>query len=84
MNNFNLTSIFSGGMAGLIFTLGSVFFLIIIWSLFWKSLALWHSARRGKAVWFVIFLFVNTLGILEIIYLFFILKLKLSHLFSKK
>jgi len=32
-------------------------------------LALWRSARRGQSIWFWIFIFVNTLGILEIIYL---------------
>ncbi len=56
---------------------------VVLWSLFWKGLALWHSARRGSPWWFVIMLFVNTLGILEIIYLFGVAKLKLSELFSK-
>lgn len=56
---------------------------IIIWALFWKGLALWHSARRGQPWWFVILLVVNTLGILEIIYLFAVLRLKLSKLFKK-
>jgi phosphoglycerol transferase MdoB-like AlkP superfamily enzyme len=40
------------------------------WSLFWKGLALWKSARRGKNWWFIILLIVNTLGLLEILYLF--------------
>lgn len=34
-----------------------------------KGLALWRSARLGQKVWFWIFMFVNTLGILEIVYL---------------
>ncbi|MDO8518090.1 MAG: DUF5652 family protein [bacterium] len=53
------------------------------WSLFWKCLARWHSARRGSYWWFIIFLLVNTLGILEIIYLFGVVKLKVGELFSK-
>ncbi len=57
--------------------------LLIVWSIFWKGLALWHSGRRGEPWWFVIMLVVNTLGILEIIYLFAIARLKLSQLFSK-
>lgn len=57
--------------------------LLVPWTLFWKGLALWHSGRRGQGWWFVILLMVNTLGILEIIYLFGILKLKFSQLFSK-
>ena len=43
---------------------------IYFWSLFWKAVALWKSARSNDKVWFVIFLFVNTLGLLEILYIF--------------
>lgn len=41
----------------------------IIWTLVWKGLALWRSARLGQRKWFIALLVVNTLGILEIIYL---------------
>ena len=54
----------------------------VLWSVLWKGLALWHSARRKEPVWFIVLLLVNTLGILEIIYLFFVAKLKFSDLFS--
>lgn len=57
---------------------------LLLWSIFWKGLALWHSGRRGQAWWFVILIVVNTVGILEIIYLFAVAKLKPSELFSKK
>lgn len=56
--------------------------LVTIWTLFWKGMGLWHSGRRHQPVWFVVMLLVNTLGILEILYLFFVLKLKFSQLFS--
>jgi hypothetical protein len=56
--------------------------IVLLWSLFWKGLALWHSGRKGNARWFILLLLVNTLGILEIIYLFGVLKLKFSELFS--
>lgn len=56
--------------------------LAVLWSVVWKGLALWHSARRGQYWWFVILLVVNTLGILEIIYLFFVAALKFKELFS--
>lgn len=56
--------------------------MALVWSVFWKGLALWHSAQRGQPWWFVIMLFVNTLGILEIIYLFFVAKVKLNELFT--
>jgi len=54
----------------------------ILWSVVWKGLALWHSARRGQYWWFLILMVVNTLGILEIIYLFFVAKLKFKDLFT--
>ena len=44
---------------------------LIIWSLAWKGAALWKSARNNQLPWFVILLFVNLVGLLEIIYLFF-------------
>lgn len=33
-------------------------------------MALWHAARRGETYWFVALLIINTLGILEILYLY--------------
>lgn len=56
---------------------------LLLWSLFWKGLALWHASRQNQPWWFVILLVVNTLGILEIIYLFAVLKIKFSKLFKK-
>lgn len=51
-----------------------LFAVLFVWSLVWKGLALWRAARRADKVWFIIFLIVNTLGILEIIYYFLIAK----------
>ncbi len=80
MNNINF---FGEGANNLIHVYGPVFAIVALWSIFWKGLALWHSAKRREPVWFIVFLLVNTLGILEIVYLFFILKLKAKELFSK-
>ena len=44
--------------------------LSIAWTLPWKGVALWKSARNKHLVWFIVLLIVNTLGILEIIYIF--------------
>jgi len=44
--------------------------LSILWTLPWKGVALWKSARNKHLVWFIVLLIVNTLGILEIIYIF--------------
>ena len=44
--------------------------VLIIWSLIWKGVALWKAARNSHTAWYVIMLIVNTVGILEIIYIF--------------
>ncbi|MBI4193337.1 MAG: hypothetical protein HY536_01790 [Candidatus Colwellbacteria bacterium] len=44
----------------------------IAWSLVWKGLALWRAAERKESAWFVVLLVVNTLGFLELVYLFLI------------
>ena len=46
--------------------------LVIIWTLAWKGVALWRAAGLRQKYWFVALLLINTLGILEIIYLFFV------------
>ncbi len=56
---------------------------LVLWSLFWKALALWHAARRGSVVWFVVLLLLNTVGILDIIYLIIAGKLRTAELFAK-
>ncbi len=45
-------------------------FIVLIWNLFWKGMALWKSARKSHATWFVVFLLIQTMGILEILYIF--------------
>jgi predicted neutral ceramidase superfamily lipid hydrolase len=44
--------------------------IILIWSVFWKILALWKSARKYQPVWFVLLFFINTIGIFEILYIY--------------
>lgn len=43
--------------------------LAVAWSILWKGLALWRAARNEHRGWFVVILLVNTLGLLEILYL---------------
>ncbi|MGB4505333.1 MAG: DUF5652 family protein [Syntrophaceticus sp.] len=45
--------------------------LLIVWSIAWKGVALWTSARSGQKAWFIALLLINTVGFLEIIYLAF-------------
>ena len=50
----------------------AVLVLLTFWSLAWKGVALWQAARRETKGWYVVLLILNTLGILEIIYIFLI------------
>jgi hypothetical protein len=43
--------------------------LAFLWSIPWKGLALWKAARNYQKNWFVAILLLQTLGVLEIIYL---------------
>jgi len=57
-------------MVKLMFILPVAIVVFLVWSLFWKGWALWESARRGEKVWFALLLVINTLGLLEILYIF--------------
>ncbi len=46
--------------------------LVTVWSLPWKGLALWKAAQLSHKKWFILLLLVNTLGILDIIYIRFV------------
>ena len=48
--------------------------LLVIWSIVWKGLALWKAASLRQKYWFIAILIINTLGILDIIYYFFVSK----------
>ncbi len=52
--------------------------LVIIWTLAWKGVALWRAAQLGQKKWFIAILLVNTLGLLEIVYLFISRKYKVE------
>lgn len=45
-------------------------YVLVIWTLPWKGVALWRSARLGQKVWFFALLIVQTLAILDILYIF--------------
>jgi hypothetical protein len=45
---------------------------LIIWSFTWKGLGLWKAAGLRQKYWFIAILILNTLGILEIIYIYFV------------
>ena len=52
-----------------------IILLIVLWVLPWKGVALWKAVKNRHKWWFIALLVVNTLAILEILYIF---------IFSKK
>jgi len=48
----------------------AMIFVFVLWSFIWKGWALWRAAKNDSKPWFIILLFVNTVGILEILYIF--------------
>jgi|GEM_PF-976820 len=47
-----------------------VVILVLLLTLPIKAAALWRSARRNHLGWFLTFVILNTLGILELLYIF--------------
>jgi hypothetical protein len=60
-----------------------IFVVVSFWGLVWKGLALWKASQKQHKVWFVLILVINTLGILEIIYYFWLSKVDYSKLENK-
>lgn len=54
--------------------LGLLFIVVAIWTLVWKGFGLWHAARDTQKWWFLAFIIINDLGILEMLYIFWIRK----------
>jgi hypothetical protein len=47
-----------------------IIWLAIAWTIPWKGVALWKAARNSHKAWFVVLLLLNTLAILDILYIF--------------
>jgi len=47
------------------------FIPLLIWTIIWKGIALWKCGRNNQLHWFIAILIINTVGILEMIYIFF-------------
>lgn len=58
--------------------------VLLVWILAWKGFALWKSARLNQSIWFVLLLVINTMGILEILYIFVFSRLTFNHLSARK
>jgi len=57
-----------------LWTIGTLAVLIGLIVIILKGMSLWCAAKRDQKAWFVILLIVNTLGILELVYLIFVAK----------
>ena len=47
-----------------------VLILLALWTIPWKGIALWKAAKNSHKKWFIILLVVNTLAVLDILYIF--------------
>ncbi|MGI8420245.1 MAG: DUF5652 family protein [Candidatus Levyibacteriota bacterium] len=58
-------------------------YVLFIWEIIWKGIALWRAAQLHQRNWFIIILIlilvINTFGILEIAYLFYFAKKRLTY-----
>jgi len=63
---------------------GLVILLAILWTIPWKGVALWKAAGDKDLIWFIVIFLLNTLAVLEIIYIFFISKKRASPIDSEE
>jgi hypothetical protein len=48
--------------------------VLSIWVIIWKGTALWKAAKKNSKAWYIVLLLLNTVGILEILYIFYFSK----------
>jgi len=53
---------------------GKIVILLLIWSFVWKGIALWKAGRNRQPIWFLAMFILNTVGVLEILYIGFFQK----------
>lgn len=51
-------------------------YLVLAWVLPWKGVALWKAVKNSHKRWFIALLIMNTLALLEIVYIFYFSKPK--------
>ncbi len=49
-------------------------YLVLLWTIPWKGVALWKASKNNNRKWFIVLLILNTLAILEIVYIFYFSK----------
>jgi len=73
-------------MASLILTptITLTLYFLIIWTIVWKSIALWYAGKHQQKIWFIVIAVLSTAGILPILYIFFFQKKPLHKEIKKK
>jgi len=66
MHDFSPFTSFTPGLA---LSFLPLVIVVVLWTIFIKGFALWHAARSTQKWWFIAILVLNTVGILEVIYL---------------
>jgi heme A synthase len=61
-----------------------IFVLVVVWSAIWKLMAMWKAAKKGAIAWFIVFGLVNTVGILEILYIYVFSNMKTKDKIKKR
>lgn len=64
-----LSPIYSPYAPALMLAVLPLLVLALVWTIVIKGYALWHAARNGQKGWFIALLVINTVGVLEIVYL---------------
>lgn len=83
MHDWGMNQWFINAPFGLAALFGGFIAVALLWSIVWKGLGLWHASRNGDYLWFIAMLVINTVGILEIVYIFGVAKMRFEQLFTK-
>ncbi len=59
----------NGDLLGMFAAFYGIILALVIWSIIWKAIGLWRSARLKQVHWFIAILIFNSVGILPIIYI---------------
>jgi hypothetical protein len=51
---------------------------LFIWETIWKLIAFWRAGRNKQLGWFIVMAIINTAGLLEILYLLFFQKKRIT------
>jgi len=48
--------------------------ILAIWTIIWKCYSVWTAVKRGDRAWFIFLLLLNTFGLLDMFYIFKVVK----------